>query len=668
MAVNSRIANLIVYDALTDSVAMRAGAPPQTFEYNTHMRRTLACVVFLCAALAHAAVTRVEIASRTPIPNSNYEKITGAVYFALDPKLPANRRIADIGLAPRNAKGLVEFSSDLIVFRPKDGKGNGTALLEITNRGGLGSITALHSIGANTGEYGDQFLFEQGYTLVLVGWEWDIPEGRNLLKLHAPAAHGVSGPVAAEILVDKKSTSESLGDRFMVAYPVADRATAKMTVRDSPYGPRREIPASEWRVSADGTRAEYPAGFEPGKFYEVVYTAKDPPIAGLGLAATRDYISYLKEHGFEKPGEIKRAMTLGVSQSGRFLRSFLYDGFNADERGAKVFDAVWAHIAGAGRGGFNMRFAQPSRMTGQWNGLDNPSDLPPFSPAKIAAASGPDAVPKLILTNGSHEYWGRAASLLHVTVDGKQDAAIPAGVRIYYVAGTQHTSATDTGAFKGLAQNQTNPMEWRWFLRATLTNINAWITKGTEPPPSVVPSIAKGDLVPAARVNFPKIPGIHVPGQAYSPHELDFGPEFAEKGIASIEPPKIGAAYITLVPQVNDDGNETSGIRLPELRVPLATYTGWNLRDPKAGGAQGLYPLQGSMIPFPRTKADRERSGDPRPSIEERYKDEFDYLRRIEGMAKELARERFLLERDIPLVVARAKGRWQTLAAAGVAK
>jgi len=637
------------------------------FAYNTFMRRNLAVKLVLCAALAQAAVTRVEITGRTEIPGYNYEKVSGKVYFAVDPKLPANRRIADLSLAPRNEKGLVEFSSDLLMFRPKDGKGNGTALMEITNRGGIGSIAALHVMGAGSGEFGDGFLFEQGFTLVLVGWEWDIPEGRGLLKLYAPLAKQASGPVLAEILVDKKSTSESLGDRNMIPYTAADPSTARMTVRDTPQGARKEIPRSEWRFNAEGTRVEYDAGFDPGRFYEVVYTGKDPVVAGLGMAAIRDYISYLKESGTTQ-GEIKRAMTLGVSQSGRFLRTFLHDGFNADERGKKVFEGVWAHIAGAGHGDFNMRFAQPSRMSGEWNGAANPVDLPPFSPSELAAGAGKNAVPKLFLTNGSHEYWGRAASLNHVTVDGKQDAAIGSDVRIYYVAGTQHTSAANTIAMRGLVQNQTNPMEWRWFLRATLTSMNAWITNGTEPPPSRVPSPAKGELVAANAVKFPRIPGVNVAREAYAPRTLDFGPEFLSKGIATLEPPKFGSTFTTLVPQVDADGNEISGVRMPELRVPLATYTGWNLRDPKIGGADGLYALQGSMIPFARTKAAREKSGDPRPAIEERYKDESEYMRWIEATSRELARERFLLPRDIPLVMARAKVRWNALAAPSVEK
>jgi hypothetical protein len=334
-----------------------------------------------------------------------------------------------------------------------------------------------------------------------------------------------------------------------------------------------------------------------------------------------------------------------------------------------VFDGLWAHISGAGRGNFNQRFAQPSRMSGQWNGIGNPVDLEPFTPGELLAGAAKVGVaPKMFLSNGSHEYWGRAASLNHTSRDGKQDIDTPAEARVYYVAGTQHTSAGNTAAMRGLVQNQTNPVEWRFFLRAMLVAMNAWITDGVPPPASQAPSISKGELVAANALKFPKIPGVAVPKEAYAPRTLDFGPEFFTKGIAAIEPPKLGAAFVTLVPQVNADGNETSGVLLPGVRFPLATYTGWNLRDPQTGAPEGLYPLQGSMIRFARTKAERERSGDPRLSVEERYKNAADYARRIEAAAKELVLQRFLLERDAAIAIAQAKVRWESVMGPATAK
>jgi hypothetical protein len=621
------------------------------------------------ATLGSAAVTRVEIAERTPIPSAGYERLFGKVHFAVDPKLAANQRIADIEHAPRNAQGLVEFSADLLVYRPVDpAKANGTALVDIPNRGGITVIASMQVGAAGRGisapDLGDQFLFQQGFTMIWIGWQWDVREAPGVIKLHAPAARGVTGPVRSEILVDRRSTAESLGDRTMIPYAVAEVASARLTVRDTPWGERREIPASQWRLDAQAGRVEYPAGFEPGRFYEVVYNAKDPAIAGLGLAAVRDTVAYFKTHGVQQAGDVKRALAYGSSQSGRFLRTFLADGFNANEQGHRVFEGLWAHISGGGHGGFNQRFAQPSRMSGQWNGAGNPVDLAPFTPHELAAGAARAGVaPKILLTNGSHEYWGRAASLNHTSPDGKQDREIPADARVYYLAGTQHTSAANTNALRGVVQNPTNPLEWRFFLRATLVAMNAWISDGAAPPLSQAPRMGRGELVAAQALKFPGIPGVAVPKEAYAPRALDFGPGFPGQGIPTVEPPTAGAAYVTLVPQVNDDGNETSGVVLPELRVPLATYTGWNLRDPAAGAPQGLYPLQGSFIPFPKTRAERARSGDPRPSIEERYRDSSEYLRRVEAAARELASQRLLLERDVQLIVARARTRWETLTA-----
>jgi hypothetical protein len=619
------------------------------------LRRILAPLAFL-GLLAPAAVTRVEVTSRTSV-EPNYERIAGTVYFAVDPKLAANRAIADIDVAPRNAQGLVEFSSSMLVLRPKDpAKSNGTALIEISNRGGTALVNAFN--------INDEFLLERGFTVVWIGWEFDVPDREGIIKLYAPVLKGVTGPARAEIIVGRKSTSESLGDRNMIPYAVADLSSGTMTVRDSPDGPRTTIPRAQWHFSTDGKKAEYDAGFEPGRIYEAVYTAKDPAVAGLGMAAVRDYAVYIKQHGTgSDPGsgattsDIKRAMTVGNSQSGRFLRTFLYDGFNADEQGKQVFEGVWAHIAGGGMGGFNTRFAQPSRSSGEYTAFFYPNKLPPFTTTELLAKSRTlNVVPKLFLTNGSQEYWGGGESLIHITVDGKRDAPIPANTRIYYVAGTSHGTGRGTNDLAGSAQTaMSNAMEWKFFQRAMTVAMNDWITRGVEPPPSQVPLISKNELVEVAALKFPKLPGVNAPKYAFQPRRLDFGPEFAPKGLVAFEPPKLGAPFPALVPRVDDDGNETPGIHMPELRVPLATYTGWNLRDPNTGAPDHLVPLTGGMIVFPKTRADREKAGDPRQSIEERYRDEQDYLRRAEGMAKELARQRFVLESDVPLVVTRAR-------------
>ena len=595
------------------------------------MLRRMFAFAAMFAACIQAAVTRVEIAETVDL--SGYERIAGKVYFAVDPMLPANRAIADIELAPRNAAGLVEFSADLLVLRPKDAaKSNGTAFLEIANRGSQPFFGALN-IGGGRGmhsaqDLGDHFMLEQGYTLVWVGWQFDVNSGANSVKLYAPTVAGLTGTVRTEILVNQKSTSQAL------PYPPASVASGTLTVRDQAHGQQMGIPSDQWKLNGD--RIEFAAGFEPGRLYDFVYTAKDPTVAGLGMAAVRDYISYIKQRG-----EVKRAIGAGISQSGRFLRTFLADGFNGDEKGKKVFDGVWAHVAGGGHGDFNQRFAQPSRTSGQFSGVDFPTDLPPFAPDELLAKSAKAGVaPKLLLSNGSHEYWGRAAGLNHVSEDGKHDVAPSSDVRIYYVAGTQHGAG---GGPNPSVQNPTNPMDWSYFQRAMLVALNKWITDGTAPPSSQIPRIDKDQLVTAPALRFPRIPSVNVVKEAYAPTRPDSG------------------AYPALVPQVDTDGNETSGIRLPELRFPLATYMGWNLRSPSVGAPTEQFPLIGSMIAFPKTRAEREKSGDPRLSIEERYKDQQEYLDKIESAARELAKQRFLLDADVPQVVAKAKLRWEQL-------
>ncbi len=618
-------------------------------------------LLLLALGLANGAVTRVEIASRADYSVANYERITGKVYFAVDPRLAANRIITDVGLAPKNDKGLVEFAADLEVLRPRS-KGNGTALVEISNRGGKGMVNMFDLVGRN--EPGDTLLFDQGFTLVWIGWEFDIPNREGALKLYAPVLKGITGLVRSEITVDKRVTSESLGDRAQVPYAVADAASATMTVRDGVNGKRTTIARDQWKFSDDLTRVEYAAGFEPARIYEVVYTAKDPAVVGLGPAAIRDYVSYIKERG-----EVERAIGFGVSQSGRFLRTFLYYGFNADEKGKRVFDGVWAHVAGAGRGSFDHRFAQPSRDGHPLLNLMYPSDIFPFTDEAetdggitdsiLARARKDGVVPKIFYSNGAYEYWGRAASLIHISPDGKKDVAPAAETRVYFIAGAQH--GANAQPVKTVTQNRANPTDYRFAMRALLVDMNAWVTNGTAPPDSKIPRIGKDELVAPGALNFPKVPGIALPKEPYLAWHLDFGPDFKSKGLVAYDPPKVGKAFPVLVPQVNQDGNETAGIRLPEQMVPLATYTGWNLRDPKIGAPEVIYNMVGSFIPFARTKAERDASGDPRVSIEERYGDKEEYLRRVKEAAVTLSGAGFLLKEDVDKVAAKAGARWDSL-------
>jgi hypothetical protein len=618
----------------------------------------------LFGLVSQAALLRIEVKERVDVPNTNYERVTGRAYFAVDPGLAANRKIVDLDKAERNAAGQVEFSGDLYMLRPKaPATGNGTVLFEVSNRGGKGMLTMFNR--------GDQFLYDRGYTLVWLGWQFDVPDQPDLLRLYAPVAKGVTGVVRAEIVVDRKEMTHSVADRNHRAYPVLhpDDPALTLTVRDRVEGARQTVPRSEWHIE-DGTMVAMKNGFQPGRLYELVYTAQDPPVAGLGMAAIRDLISYLK-YGDAKEAQVKRAIGYGVSQSGRFLRAYLYDGFNQDEKNRKVFDGVMAHVAGAGRGSFNVRFAQPSRDGHPFLNTLYPTDVFPFTDLEetdpVTGARGGLLVhagksedwPKIFYTNSSYEYYGRDAALIHSSPDGKKDAPPAPNTRVYFFNGGQHGPAAFPPPHNH-TENSSNPNPYTWSLRAMLVAMNAWIKDGTAPPESTYPKVSADQAVTLGAVQFPKIPGVSFPTRTQRAWHVDYGPQFAA-GIITQEPPKVGAPFALLVPQVDRDGNELGGIRMPEIQAPLATYTGWNLRAADIGAPEEMFSMQGSWIPFARTRKERAQTGDPRLSIEERYSSREEYLGKFEAAAKSLARTGYLLEGDVPQIVLRGAAEWDYL-------
>jgi len=603
---------------------------------------------------------QVDVAARYPVSGGAffgdtgpYECVTGTVHFAVDPRPAPNRIVADIDLAPRNAAGLVEFSAGFYILQPRDaGKGNGTALVEISNRGGKGLAYEFDFAKSPMNDksrdaFGDGFLFRQGFTLVWVGWEFDVPKRSDLLQADLPVAtnHGapITGMVRSEWIGEKRQDTISLGDRDQRGYAVLDPDSSKnkLFVRDSVLGPRTTLPHSEWRFS-DSRHVALNGGFAPGRIYEVVYETEDPVVAGLGLAGVRDFVSFLKFGGpktqlSEEHQHIKQAIGFGVSQSGRFLREFLYDGFNEDESHRKVFDGVWTHVAGAGRGSFNRRFAQPSRDGHPFLNILYPVDVPPFDEEHLLAkAHRAHVVPKLFLTNGSYEYWGRCASLIHTTPDGKVDDAPSENTRIYFFSGSQHGVGSIPPRHAS-AQNLVNTNDYRCALRALVMAMQRWVNDGDAPPASQFPRLANGELTTIAGLRFPRIKGVEIPQHKREAYRLDF----------STEPPHVGPAFPTFVPQVDADGNELGGIRMPEIAVPLASYTGWNLRSPSIGAPAELLSMIGSWIPFPKA------------SIERRYRNEQDYLNRIDAAGRELARSGFLLKGDLPRLHDRAASEWE---------
>ncbi len=652
-----------------------------------------------CIPRLDARVVRVEVTSRQDVLGGrsfgaagSYERITGKIYFSVAVADPHNQRIVDLANAVNLQNGEVAFSADFAAIRPKEErKGNGSMLLEIPNRGHASIVRIVDGGGTDlSASAGDGWLLREGFTVVSLGWQWDAA-GENALKLYAPIAreHGqtIHGLLRGDFMLPRQQEVVPLGHLIVGRiggreYPVSDRSDPRntLTVRDSRNAPRVLIPRDRWQFAtlADGKlvpddwHIHLDGGFQPGRIYEYVYVVQDPVVAGLGFAAVRDFASWAK-HDPHTLTPVQRVYGQGISQDGRFLRDFLYQGFNADEDGRIALDGVLAHVAGAGRGSFNYRFAQPSRDAEPTSSVDFPTDIFPFTDEPetdpvtgrraglLDKARAEDVVPKIFLSCTSFEYWGRVAGLITATADGKRDMTTGADVRVYHFTGLQHFSgpfppARGTGDLDG--QQLMSPLPVRYFWRAMIANMDAWVRSGTLPPPSSYPRLSDGTLVPLAKWAFPAIPGVNRPTEANAAWHLDFGPHWQETGILTLQPPKVGAPFPVLVPQVDADGNERDGVRLPEITVPLATYTGWNLRDPSIGAPSQRVPFLGSYIPFAKTKAARERRGDPRPSIAERYKDEAEYLGRYALALDELVAERWILPEDKPALMGRARQEW----------
>lgn len=644
---------------------------------------TIAIVcLFVQPPWVSADVTSVTITSRSVVADGHafgktgsYEKLVGRIEFAIDPNDRHNTRIADLAFAPRDTDGRVRFSSDLMVLQPTDrARGNGILLFEIANRGikallpffnrAAGSISP-----SSLADFGDGLLMRDGYTVVWVGWEADVPAAA--LRIVPPAA--VLPPTEkiealdVDVIVNARTLEAFLVDdpvRPPVVYPPADPASAedRLTVRDRFWDEPTVIARERWRfVSGDSTppRIQLDGGFDPGRWYRVTYRPTRAVVAGVGLAAIRDAAAAFRYRS-DLPVRGRATYAYGQSQSGRFLRQFLYDGFNADEQDRRVFDAVWAHIAGAARGSYNERFAAPSH-----GDMFRPTRFP-FTDADEADTDGvhgglqsayrPEQRPKVFYTNTPVEYWGggRAAALTHTSVDGARDLALPDNVRMYFLSGTQHLVAAfppqrtpEAGAVNANArsdgQQLSNPTPQDNIMRGLLRALYQWSADGTPPPPSQYPRLEDHTLVRAQDVKFPVLPGVADPRRIAGPGRLLKG---------KLVPLPF------LVPQVDDDGNDIAGIHDPEAAVPLATTTGWNFRREAVGNPSDIYQTLGSYIPFAATLATREVNHDPRLSLETRYQGRDDYLERVRSAAKDLIRRRYMLEEDLDRVVERAGRHW----------
>jgi hypothetical protein len=615
------------------------------------MKRTcwLFVVLALVARSAAGEVTRVEVKSRAPVGTSGYEKVVGTMYFAIAPTDSHNKVIANIEKAAVNGQGKVEFSSNFFLLRPLEAsRANGVALVEVSNRGRKGMLTGFNRAPASLdpssdADLGDGFLMRQGFTLAWVGWQFDVRADGTLMSMMAPRMAGTSIVVRAEFTPNDRGPDFVLAD--LAGYPAAAPAGADtaLTVRTAQFGPRETVDRAEYQVRGNVVTME--KGFEPGRIYEVAWRTADPAIAGAGLAAFRDFSAWLKRGDGESP-RVKHAIAWGSSQSGRFLRTFLYHGFNADEKGAQVLDGVMAHIAGAAGLSINEPSATPNAFS-MWTATGFPyADAALKDPVsgRVDGLLENDRArkhqPKVFYTNSAVEYWGggRSAALVHTSPDGSADLVLPENVRVYYLSGAQHSpSSFPARATNG--QQLENPVEYWWTLRALIVAMDGWVRDGQAPPASRYPKLADGTLVPAAKVAFPAVPGVTSP--------------------TSIPAMRFGSREVPLlVPQVDKDGNDIAGVRTPEVSVPVATYTGWNFRSPKIGGPSLLVALMGGSIPFATTKETR-APGDPRLSIAERYPSVDAYTAAVRAAADELVTGRYLLSGDVARVLQRAAEHWK---------
>jgi hypothetical protein len=700
-----------------------------------HAAFSSVATIALGIGTAEARITRVEITKSEPAFAGQtfgavgaYERLTGKAYGEVDPSAEANASIQDITRAPRNARGMVEYITDIDILRPADrSKGNGVLFFNIVNRGNKGGLALFNADvppnvlnSNNLTTPGDGFLQRQGYTVVWFGWQPDVAPGAGRLTMKVPVAHNADGsPItgivrselttAREIIPTTPTTTLNLSSGWFTAmattaYPtvspdnrtaLADGFLPELTVRVREHEPRITIPNTEWSfgacgqggaVTANDTQICYPAGFKAGHLYELTYRAKDPLVLGLGFAAARDLGAFLKsaekdDAGTANPVYVANPKTLvmGSSQSGRYIRSLIHLGFNRDEGGRIVFDGAFPHIGG-GLMPLNVRFGQPGRAVTETNDRMYPGAEFPFAYGSahdpltgrtqglLDRCTTTNTCPKIVHAATALEMWELRQSLGFTDPLGIRDLEEPSNVRSYIMASTQHAAAALPLRESTFCQQQSNPNPHTWTVRALLQGLTAWVKNGTEPPPSARPTIAAGTLVAPDQVRFPPIPtnnygGLSRPAARYlglhNPlHVQDYGEDYRPEdtsGIITVNPPKVSPArYGNLVPQVDQDGNDIGGIRNVFVEVPIGTYTGWNLFN-RSFFEDGFCTLQGSFIPFARTKTERLAAGDARPSIEERYPTKEMYVAAIKKAADALVGKRYLLPEDAVRLVSEAE-------------
>ena len=629
-----------------------------------------------------------------------YERLVGRAEVFLDPTSPAYRDVVDLEFAPCDARGRVRYETDFFLLKPLDlARGNRRLFYDVVNRGDKRALQFFNDAAASNdpaslADAGNGFLLREGYAVLWCGWQADVLPGDGRVTLTVPIARkddgDITGTVREEIIVDEDGVfSVPLSGKSVTrSHSAASLETgdASLTRRQYEGDERELLAASAWQFARLGdadkpepsaTDLYVPEGFRPGWIYEAIYTAKDPQVLGLGFAAVRDLVDFLRYDSADTGGTanplagddgqpaIERAYAWGRSQSGRYLREFVYRGWNEARPGKPVFDAVWPHVTGGGRLIMNLRFGHPDRYPRQHEQHLYPSDQFPFSYVQgtdpwsgksDALLRHPETDPLVMHTQTASEYWQRRGSLVHTDASGADLGEHPRA-RVYFFASSQHHAAPGIPAQSGPHQNPSNPLSTSPLLRALLIRLDAWATTGEPPPPSAVPRRDEGTLVSAEEVRqrFPKIGNVRPPHEPNRLFEHDFGPTYGD-GITGMEPPRLDRAheYPVGVPATDTDGNDIPGLRTPDVEVPRATYTGWNLRA-EAIGPKAMYSIVGSYLPFAATKAEREAASDERLSLAERYGSDDDYVRQVERAADALYRRDLLLAEDVERYVGAAK-------------
>jgi Alpha/beta hydrolase domain len=607
-----------------------------------------------------------------------YERLHGTIFGELDPTHPLNVGIVNLDRAARNAHRNVEYQSDFRILKPLDlDRGNGCLVYDVPNRGNQPIMPRLNGApdGGHPKHAGNGFLMRRGFTVVWSGWQGDVPPGADHLTARFPIIPGITGMVREEFIAENtgllgdSNIQELSEERFVgtLVYPVADPDGATLTVRQREGDPRVTPAGLAWRLVDDRhveiTRPSEP-GFDRGAIYEFIYRARDPIVMGIGFAAIRDIVSFLRYETKDNPlapqerPRIRHALGFGISQSGRVLRDLVHLGFNQDLAGRQVFDGILPVVAGSRRTCVNWQFAQAGRYSRQHEDHSYGDDQFPFSyPTLTDPISGRSSgilqrardagvCPKVLHLDTESDFWQARSSLIATDTSGG-DIAMPDEVRVYTVSGVPH--APFRPLTKPVMQLPGNRLGYGAFMRALLVALFEWVEHGTAPPDSRFPSRAAGTLVPLAeaRRTFPRLPEVKFPNVLNELRLRDH----------SVEPPSESTAYPVFVQSTDADGNALGGIRHPLLAAPLATHVGWSLRASGYGEGE-LFTVQGSMIPFAQTEAERERARDPRPSLEARYASRDAWAARLAEAVDRLVAERLLLAEDGDRLAIAARESW----------